>query len=120
MSAPKNEEAGMRVAPQPDLSGMQTISTVDTSEKKLSKQERSRKSTREWRQANELAAWAHRAFQAALDKGLVVRQPCAECGATENVDFHHDPAQYDKPLHGVFLCRRHHQQLHRELKAVRS
>lgn len=57
---------------------------------------------------------AHEAVRQALLKGTLVKQPCAECGATAHVDAHH-PRGYD-PDHWLdveFLCRRHHAARHR-------
>ncbi len=43
--------------------------------------------------------------------GKLERQPCWVCGSLR-VDAHH-PA-YDQPLNVVWLCRKHHLQLHKE------
>jgi ferredoxin len=38
--------------------------------------------------------------------------PCEVCGDVLNVQAHHD--DYDKPLEVRWLCRKHHQALHRK------
>jgi hypothetical protein len=48
---------------------------------------------------------------AAIKKGLLKRQPCHICGATK-VEAHH--THYSHYLEVVWLCRRHHVQLHRQ------
>ncbi|WP_245261932.1 hypothetical protein [Mesorhizobium sp. L2C067A000] len=68
-----------------------------------------------WRLANPLARWAHIAVQSALKRGLLAKQDCAVCGISKT-DFHHDPDHYDRPLDGVWLCRKHHKGEHRRLK----
>ncbi|ESW88109.1 hypothetical protein X762_08975 [Mesorhizobium sp. LSHC426A00] len=45
----------------------------------------------------------------------MVKQDCAVCGISKT-DFHHDPDHYDRPLDGVWLCRKHHKREHRRLK----
>ena len=70
-----------------------------------------------WRARNPLAAWAHAAFQSALKRGLISRQPCELCG-DERTDAHHD--NYDRPLTVRFLCRRHHKLAHKEASAMAS
>lgn len=47
---------------------------------------------------------------AALKSGALVRKPCVVCGA-EKVDAHHP--DYSKPLEVIWVCRRHHVELHR-------
>lgn len=47
--------------------------------------------------------------------GYLVRQPCEVCGNL-TVDAHHD--DYSKPLEVRWLCRTHHGQLHKSIKAL--
>lgn len=68
-----------------------------------------------WGERNPLARWAHRAFQSALDRGLVKREPCEVCG-DPNTEFHHYPDKYDQPLTGQHLCRLHHRREHSRLR----
>ena len=46
------------------------------------------------------------AYQAALHRGDLVRQPCERCHTTKNVHGHH--ADYSKPLEVTWLCVRCH------------
>lgn len=68
-----------------------------------------------WQKANPLARWAHLATASAIKKGILIREGCAVCGASQT-DFHHDPRHYDQPLRGIWLCRRHHVAEHRRLR----
>lgn len=56
---------------------------------------------------------ARRAVREAVRAGTLTRQPCEKCGATE-AQAHHD--DYLKPLDVRWLCRKHHDEVHRELR----
>lgn len=56
---------------------------------------------------------ARKAVKYAWKTGRLRRLPCAECGA-KNAEAHH--ADYSAPLDVLWLCRKHHVQLHRRLK----
>jgi len=71
-----------------------------------------------WRERNQMATWAHSAVRSAIRRGLIVKQPCEVCGDA-NSEFHHDPAAYDQPLRGQWLCRSDHKRVHAKLKAER-
>lgn len=64
---------------------------------------------RKWAQAHPKERWAQASLRSALRRGLIERQPCAECGDLK-VDGHHD--DYDKPMEVRWLCRRHHRAVH--------
>jgi hypothetical protein len=53
---------------------------------------------------------AHKITQDAIRKGLLARQPCEVCGATERIHAHHD--DHSKPLEIRWLCQPHHNQHH--------
>lgn len=57
-------------------------------------------------------AKAHRAVEAAIQQGKLVRAPCEVCGSKKAVHAHHD--DYSKPLSVRWLCAKHHLQHHRE------
>ena len=48
-------------------------------------------------------------YKTALRRGKLVRTPCHICGATE-VEGHHP--DYSRPLDVVWLCKKHHQEIH--------
>jgi ribosomal protein S27AE len=49
----------------------------------------------------------------AIRKGVLIRKSCERCGAAKT-DAHHE--DYSKPLDVIWLCRKCHQQRHRELR----
>jgi hypothetical protein len=59
---------------------------------------------------NPLHEWARQATVSAVNRGVLVKQPCEVCGA-EKVDAHHE--DYTQPLAVRWLCRTHHMELHR-------
>lgn len=54
-----------------------------------------------------LRAWS--AVYTAIKRGILVRQPCEQCGAT-TVEAHHD--DYTRPLSVRWLCNFHHNEWH--------
>jgi len=48
----------------------------------------------------------------AIRTGKLVKQPCWTCGE-EKVEAHHP--DYDKPLDVIWLCRKHHLEIHKKL-----
>lgn len=46
-----------------------------------------------------------------VNRGLIERQPCVVCGDT-NAEMHHP--NYNEPGIVVFLCEKHHQELHKK------
>lgn len=53
---------------------------------------------------------ARLALNNAVRRGKVAKLPCWECGETGGVEGHHP--DYDAPLDVIWLCRKHHKQLH--------
>ncbi len=51
---------------------------------------------------------------AAIFRGNLKPRPCEVCGATRDIDAHHD--DYSKPLDVRWLCRAHHKQHHEKLR----
>lgn len=49
-------------------------------------------------------------ISSAIYSGTIVRLPCEVCGATRQVDAHHD--DYSKPTEVRWLCRSHHRMHH--------
>lgn len=62
-----------------------------------------------WRNRHPQASWAHMATRSAIRRGLIQRQPCADCGSIKAEAHHPD---YDRPLDVVWLCRKHHKAAH--------
>lgn len=56
---------------------------------------------------------AHSAVNHALLMGRLERKPCSICGNTSSQAHHED---YSKPLDVVWLCRKHHQLRHIEIR----
>lgn len=52
---------------------------------------------------------ARELFKTAVRYGRITRQPCEVCGEPKT-DGHH--TDYDKPLEVVWLCRKHHAEVH--------
>lgn len=58
---------------------------------------------------------AHLAVQRALYSGKLIKEACSICGTNDSIHAHHE--DYAKPLEVIWLCRRHHQDKHKELKS---
>lgn len=69
---------------------------------------------KKWGRANPEAGRAHSIVYRALKSGSLVRGACEVCGATEQVEFHHD--DYSKPLEVHQYCRLHHRRVHKALR----
>ena len=54
---------------------------------------------------------ARNAVKNAIDRGELAKLPCWVCGETE-VQGHH--SDYDSPLEVVWLCKKHHDEIHLE------
>jgi hypothetical protein len=46
----------------------------------------------------------------AISRGEIVRQPCSVCGSIHMIHGHHP--DHSKPLGVIWLCRKHHAELH--------
>jgi len=77
---------------------------------------RKRRSIAKWKRDNPHAVAAHRKLNAAVKSGLITPQPCERCGATP-ADGPHE--SYSEPLAVRWLCRRHDNEIHRELREAR-
>lgn len=53
---------------------------------------------------------ARRSFHKALKCGTIFPGFCEVCGAKENIHGHH--TDYSKPLEVMWLCRKHHIEIH--------
>lgn len=63
----------------------------------------------ERRRAREIAKWAKQ-------KGDLIVAPCEKCGTEKDIHAHHD--NYSKPLEVRWLCRKHHDEHHSDLRAA--
>ena len=64
-----------------------------------------------YQKANPEKLKAHEAVRTAVRNGSLVSLPCSECGETKTEAHHY---AYDMLLDVIWLCRKHHAQLHRE------
>lgn len=64
-----------------------------------------------WEQRNKEKLSAYNVMRLAIKKGEIKKDCCIVCGAKE-VHGHHD--DYSKPLDVVWVCRKHHGELHRK------
>lgn len=69
-----------------------------------------------WKQRNGEKNSAHVAVNQAIKRGKLIRGACVQCGTTEDVQAHHHNG-YLKPhrLDVQWLCRRHHDNLHKSI-----
>ena len=58
--------------------------------------------------------YSRKAVSMALKKGELTKEPCM-CGETK-VEGHHP--DYKKPLEVVWMCKRHHTELHKEQREM--
>jgi hypothetical protein len=74
-----------------------------------------RQGKRRWDQQNRHKKRAHNLVKRAIESGKLVRLPCEICGI-EDTEAHHD--DYSKPLDVRFLCVRHHNDHHLEMRRL--
>lgn len=55
-------------------------------------------------------AHAHDTLCRAIQRGVIVKQPCVVCGSIKAEGHHSD---YTKPLDVIWLCRKHHRDIHK-------
>ena len=70
------------------------------------------KANEKWRRNNREKQKAHALVANAINKGLLEKGPCEECGFLI-VEGHHD--DYSKPLEVRWLCVKHHNEHHKLL-----
>ena len=59
-------------------------------------------------------AIAHYVLSNAVRDGKLKRKPCEICGSIVKVEGHHP--DYSKPLCVVWLCEKHHKEVHRKMR----
>jgi hypothetical protein len=75
--------------------------------------EKVNKIKQEWGKRNRLKTRAHLAVRRAVKKGVLEKKCCEIC-LNEKVEAHHP--DYAEPLKVVWLCRKHHGEIHRKYK----
>lgn len=65
----------------------------------------------------QLQRYARRLYSKAVRNGIIKRKPCEreKCGE-EKVEGHHP--DYSNPLYLEWLCRKHHAQVHKDVKSI--
>lgn len=79
--------------------------------KKWNKENKERvyKSVRSWQERNKEKISAEIKLNQAVLKGKIKKECCAKCGSA-TVHAHHP--DYSKPLEVIWLCPKHHKQMH--------
>lgn len=68
-------------------------------------------SQKQWIKRNTLKRAAHILVANAVRDGRLIKQPCCVCGLEKSEAHHED---YEKPLDVMWLCRKHHAEIHRK------
>lgn len=68
---------------------------------------------KKWSIKNNKKVKAHWDIEYAIKKGKIIKNSCEICGF-KNVDGHHP--DYNKPLEVIWLCRKHHKEIHKSYK----
>ena len=63
-----------------------------------------------YKQKNKIKFDARKVLRDSVYRGKIIRKPCMRCGSKTMVEGHHP--DYSKPLDVLWLCRKHHQELH--------
>jgi len=64
-----------------------------------------------WNTKHRQKKLAHKHVNRAVASGKLSREPCEVCGKPDGIHGHHD--DYSKPLEVRWLCRKHHDEWHR-------
>lgn len=78
------------------------------------KMEQTRSVRRAWDRRNAHKKYAHVLVKRAVQRGSLSRKPCERCGATDNIEAHHE--DYRFPLMVNWLCVTCHAKRHREIR----
>lgn len=70
-----------------------------------------------WQKDNPKKIVTHQILRRAIETGIVVRQPCRDCGSKDSHGHHWS---YDHPLDVIWLCAKHHMQEHKRLRIFES
>ncbi len=58
---------------------------------------------------------AKRLVEEKIRNGTMIKTPCIKCGDKRSLGHHPD---YAKPLEVIWLCQKHHSEVHRELQTL--
>ncbi|MDR1837573.1 MAG: hypothetical protein LBQ89_07945 [Treponema sp.] len=58
--------------------------------------------------------YAHSLIQRLIETGEINRKPCSVCGSENRIEAHHK--DYSKPLEIIWLCHKHHMEIHKLIK----
>ena len=72
---------------------------------------------RTYKQHNPEKVKCHDAVKRQVKNGTLKRRPCQICGVP-TADAHHE--DYNKPQEVIWLCRKHHNELHRKTNPART
>lgn len=67
-----------------------------------------------WRQREPEKTAAHTILNHAIRDGKVKKGPCSVCGLKKKIHGHHE--DYSKPLDVIWVCDKHHKQIHMNKK----
>ena len=70
------------------------------------------KNERNWKKNNPEKVKAHHLLRYAVRIGIVIKKPCEICGDINSMGHH---ADYNKPLEVMWLCSKHHKEIHAKL-----
>ena len=68
--------------------------------------------TKKYRTNNPIRYAAHTLLSNAIRNKKIKKLPCEVCGKTNKIHGHHE--DYYKPLSVIWLCAKHHSELHKE------
>jgi len=62
---------------------------------------------------NKIKEQAYKIYNSAIRSGELKRGVCDVCGTSDNIHGHHP--NYNKPLDVIWLCAKHHRELHKRI-----
>lgn len=85
---------------------------------RLQNKERSNAIKQKWADANSHKRKAQCIVSNYIRDGKLFKKPCVFCGALDKVEAHH--TDYLKPLDVIWLCEKHHADIHRLYKQMKD
>ncbi len=99
----------MRMTPD-GLAEYRARMTAKAAARRNANPEEYRRKSKESRKRHPEKNRARQAVRYAIKIGKLVRMPCAECGARDRVEAHHE--DYSRPLDVIWLCKGCHENKH--------